>query len=106
MTLLTAVPYRRFIEILFLLDVYIPWLPSEPEKPFLIFRSSGTGYMGPTGSGPRAPFISRDNDEMVPAFELEKTLGLLNLPAEIFLSTLSRCQVDNTNAVTDSNHGA
>ena len=91
MSLLNAVPYRKFIEVLYLMDACIPALPSDSNRSFMVYQSSGSGYY-PTPSGPRCPVMSRDNDELMPAFEVEKLLNLLGFPLDNFLATLSGCQ--------------
>jgi len=91
MTLLSAVPYRKFIEVLYLLEVCIPVLPSEAGRSFMIFQNAGSGYM-PKPSGCRCPFMSKDNDELVPSFEVGKTLRLLEIPISRFIAMLEGCQ--------------
>jgi hypothetical protein len=45
-----------------------------------------------TPTGPRCPFMSKDNDELVPGFEISKTICLLEISPEEFLAMLEGCQ--------------
>ena len=56
----------------------------------MIFRSAGSGYMQ-TPTGPRCPVMSKDNDELVPSFEIAKIINLLEIPQSVFLAMLDGC---------------
>src|SRR5690349_2979703 len=73
-----ALQYSTFIEILYLMDAGIPYLPSESGTEFLIFRWRGSGTY-PSHHGNSCPFIHRDNSESVPVPEIHKALNLLGI---------------------------
>jgi hypothetical protein len=84
--------YSRFIEVLLLLECYIPAFPQTINSEFLIFRWR-TGYF-PRGSGPTAPFIHREKEDGVTGLEIAKTLHILDIPEDIFWAHVEGCMVE------------
>jgi hypothetical protein len=89
---LKPLTFQRFIEVLYLMDVYIPHVPAKAGQEVLIYQSGGTGYY-PRGAGPSCAFMWKDLDEYVPAKEIEKTLKLLRFSERVFIETEAACQI-------------
>jgi len=77
-----------------MLECSIPAFPQEYGREFLIFRW-GTGY-ATKPSGPRAPFIHRENETPVTELEIRKTLKILDIPEEIFWGHVDGCMIELT----------
>jgi len=99
---LSAVPYRQFIEVLWMLDAYTPFFPADADVAFVIFRSAGSGYY-PTPTPPCYTFVSKDPDTLVPAFEISKALKGLEISKAEFLEMLNKCprHAENSDAEGD-----
>jgi hypothetical protein len=86
-----ALPYSRFIELLIMLECYIPAFPQTLGGEFLIFRW-GQGY-NPKPSGPAVAFIHRDKEELVTQLEIQKALRVLDIPERTFWQHADNCMV-------------
>jgi hypothetical protein len=93
--------YNRFIQVLLLLECYIPAFPQEINEEFIIYRWR-VGYC-PSGAGARVAFIHRENGDPVTVLEIVKTLRILDIPEHIFWSHADNCMVD-TGKATPANH--
>lgn len=92
MSSLKAVPYRQLIDVLVMLDVYIPFMPWEPDRTFVIYRGKGTGYV-PVPTPPCYPFMSKDAQALVPRFEIDRLLKGLEITKDEFLTMLKLCPI-------------
>lgn len=86
---LLPLPYRRFINTLYFLNVYIPVFPAETGQQFMAYESQGTGSY-PTPSGGRFTLVHRGDTETVPAREIKSALRHLRITPKIFLDTLAQ----------------
>jgi hypothetical protein len=63
------------------MEVCIPFLGS-PDQVIMLFQR-GAGY-NQSPNGPSCPFIAKEPEEPVPLLEIEKTLKLLEVSADVF----------------------
>jgi hypothetical protein len=86
-----ALTYSRFLEILFLLECFVP-VYGKPGEAFLIYRWK-SGYF-PQGSGPRYAFIHRGPTDMVTLLEISKAIRILDIPPDVFWQHADNCLID------------
>jgi hypothetical protein len=96
--------FNRFVEVLYLLDLCIPFIPSEPDREFMIFRDGATGYF-PRPSGARCAFVTKEPDALVPALEIAKTIRILGVTIERFLEVSENCQIPESPETTGEGLG-
>jgi hypothetical protein len=87
-----GLPYSRFIELLIMLECYIPAYPQTFGSEFLIYRWGG-GYNAQP-KGPSAPFIHRQKTDMATVLEISKTLNLLDIKGDVFWQHADNCAVE------------
>jgi len=91
--------YSKFLQVLYLMEVCIPALPSESGAEFLIFRWGANGYSSKPG-GPRAAFMHRDKDEFVTGMEVSKLLRILEIPEADFWRMVDGCMIGPASPAT------
>jgi len=85
-----ALPYNKFIQVLQLLECFIPAI-GELGQTFLIYRWGG-GYNSKPGA-PFVPFIHRTADEPVTLLEIETITDMLEITDE-FWQHADRCMIE------------